>query len=52
MGGVFSTNARDGEFIKNVIVKPGGKRQLGRYRHRWRENIERVLKERLWESVN
>jgi hypothetical protein len=45
MVGVYSTNKRDGESIKNVILKPGWKRQLRRYRQWWGDNIETILKE-------
>jgi len=31
-----------------LVVKPEGKRQIGRPRHRWEDNIEVNLKEIVW----
>jgi hypothetical protein len=29
---------------KILIRKPEGKRQLGRHRHRWKDNMEQVIR--------
>jgi hypothetical protein len=34
---------------KILVGKPDGKRQLGRPRHKWEDNIKENLKEILWE---
>ena len=31
--------------------KPGGKKTLGRSRHRWKDKIKRSLKKKGWEDV-
>jgi hypothetical protein len=31
--------------------KPGGKKPLGRSRHRWKDNIKRSLKKKGWEDI-
>jgi hypothetical protein len=37
----------------NILVrKPEGKRQLGRHRHRWEDNIRMDLREIGWEGVD
>jgi hypothetical protein len=44
MGETFNMHGRDEKCIKNV-VKPTGKRPLGRSRHRWEDNINMVVEE-------
>jgi hypothetical protein len=35
-----------------LVGKPEGKRPLGRYGHRWKDNIRMNLKETGWEGVD
>jgi len=35
-----------------LVVKPEGKRSLGRYRRRWEDNIKMDLQELGWGSMN
>jgi hypothetical protein len=35
-----------------LVGKPGGKRPLGRPKHRWEDNIRRNLREIGWEVVD
>jgi hypothetical protein len=52
MGGACNTHGRDKKFIQNFGRKnPEGKRQLGRPRRRWENNIRMDRRERLWEGV-
>jgi hypothetical protein len=37
---------------KNVVGKPEGKRELGRPKRRWEDNIRMDLKEVVWDCVN
>jgi hypothetical protein len=37
---------------KILVGRPEGKRQLGRSRRRWEDNIRMGLKERVWEVMN
>jgi hypothetical protein len=43
-------NVRNSYII--LIGKPAGKRQLGRPRHRWEDNVKNYLKEIGWEGVD
>jgi hypothetical protein len=40
-----STNGRDEKCVKILVGKPKGKRQFGRPRRRWKDNITRDLRE-------
>jgi hypothetical protein len=35
-----------------LVEKPGGKRPLGRHRHRWEDNIRMDIREIGWEIVD
>jgi hypothetical protein len=35
-----------------LVVKPEGKKQLGRLRRRWEDNIKIELREIAWDSMN
>jgi hypothetical protein len=50
MGGAYCTHGRD-EKYKMLIVKPEGKRPLGRPRCRWEDNIRRDLGESGWKCA-
>jgi hypothetical protein len=45
MGGACSTNGEKSSVYRLLVVKPEGKRPLGRPRHRWVDNIKMVLGE-------
>jgi hypothetical protein len=50
MNGTCSTHGRD-EKHSILVGKPEGKRQFGRSRHRWEDNIRMDLRETGWERV-
>jgi hypothetical protein len=52
MGGACSTDGRGKRCIKYLVGKPEEKRQLGRPRRRWEDNIGILLRERGWEDVD
>jgi hypothetical protein len=37
---------------RNIVRNCEGKKELGRRRHIWEENIELNLKEKIWEGVD
>jgi hypothetical protein len=41
-----------GNLRKILVAKAEGKRQLGRPRHRWEDNIKMDLREIWWEGVD
>ena len=43
---------REGKYIQDFEGRPEAKRQLGRPRSRWEDNIKVNLKELGWEVVN
>jgi hypothetical protein len=43
MGRACSTHKAETNSYRNLVGKPGGKRRLGRPRHRWEDNIEMYL---------
>jgi hypothetical protein len=51
MGGPCSMYDERRGAYRVLVVKPGGKRPLGRLRHRW-ENIKLDLQEVGWEGVD
>jgi hypothetical protein len=48
VGRVCSTNGEKRNLYRIVVGKPGGKRLLGRYRRRWKDNIKIDLREILY----
>jgi hypothetical protein len=53
MGGICSTNGRDERHACNILVgKAEGKRQLGRPRRRYKDNIKLDLTDTGWEGVD
>jgi hypothetical protein len=47
-----SMHGRDKRLIRNVIGKPGGKRQLRRCRRMWKNNVKMDFRELAWENVD
>jgi hypothetical protein len=45
MGGACSAYGGEERCIQGLVGKPGGKRPLGRPRHRWEDNIKMNLQE-------
>ena len=45
MGGACGAYGRGGGVHRVLVGKPGGKRPLGRPRHRWEDNIKMYLQE-------
>jgi hypothetical protein len=45
MGGHVARTGREERFIQGFVGKPEGKRQLGRPRRRWKNNIRMDLQE-------
>jgi hypothetical protein len=53
MGRAFSTNGRERRNAYRIfVVKPEGKRPLGRPRRRWADNIKMDLREIGWDGVD
>jgi hypothetical protein len=52
MGGPCSTNGREEERYRLLVGKPEGKRQLGRPRRRWADNIRMDPGEIGWGDVD
>jgi hypothetical protein len=52
MGGPCSTNGEKRNAYRLLVGKPEGKRQLGRPRHRWVDNIRMDLGEMGWGDVD
>jgi hypothetical protein len=52
MGGACSTNGEKTNACRILVGKPEGKRQLGRPRHRWVDNIRMELGEIEWSGVD
>jgi hypothetical protein len=44
MGGACRAHGREEKCVQNFDWKPEGKRQLGRRRHRWEDNIKMDLR--------
>jgi hypothetical protein len=51
MGRACSTNGEKRNASRILVVKPEGKRPLGRPRHRWVDNIKISLREIGWRGV-
>jgi hypothetical protein len=52
MGGACSRHGEVRNACKMLVRKPEGKRQLGRHRLRWEDNIRMDCRERGWEDVD
>jgi hypothetical protein len=52
MEGACSTHGKIRNTYENLVGKPEGKRQLGRNRIKWKDNIGMDLREIMWESVD
>jgi hypothetical protein len=52
MGGEYSTNGDKWSLYKLLVIKPEGRRQLGRPRCRWVDNIKMEFGEIGWGGVN
>jgi hypothetical protein len=52
MGGPCSTNGEKRNTYRLLVGKPEGKRQLGRPRRRWVDNIRMDLEEVGWGDVD
>jgi hypothetical protein len=50
MGKEYSTQMKNA--YKILFGKPKGKKPLGRYKHKWEDNIIMVLREIGWEIVH
>jgi hypothetical protein len=48
MGMACSTNGKERNACRILVEKPEGKRQLGRPRRRWVDNMKMVLREVGW----
>jgi hypothetical protein len=44
IGWTYSTHRIDEKCIQYFVVKPEGKRSLGRYRRKWEDNIKMNLR--------
>jgi hypothetical protein len=51
MGRVCSTNEEKGNAYRILVGKPEGKRQLGRRRRRWADNIKMDLRDIGWDGM-
>jgi hypothetical protein len=51
MGGACSTNGEKRNAYRILVGKPEGKRQLGRPRRRWVDNIKIDLREIGWDGI-
>jgi len=51
MGHVANMGERTGAY-RILVLKPEGKRQLGKPRHRWENNIRMDLEEIRWKGVD
>jgi hypothetical protein len=45
MSGTCSTHGRDEKCLKVLVRKPEGKKQLGRRRRRWEDNVRMNLRD-------
>jgi len=52
MGGACSRHGEVRNACKMLVRKPEGKRQLGRHRLRWEDNIRMDLREIGWEGIS
>jgi hypothetical protein len=52
MGGECSTNGENRNAYRILVVKPRGKRPLGRPRRRWENNIKIDLREKGWGGMD
>jgi hypothetical protein len=52
MGGACSTNGKKRNAYRIFVVKPEGKRPLGRPRRRWVDDIKMDLREIRWDGVD
>jgi len=50
MGGAIACKGSRRDAYRVLMGKPGGKRQLGRPRHRWEDNIKMDLQEAGWRA--
>jgi hypothetical protein len=51
MGGACSTNGEKRNAYRLLVGKPGGRKPIGRPRHRWLDNIRMDLVEAEWGDV-
>jgi hypothetical protein len=51
MGRACSTNGDEAECIYDIVENPEGKRQLGRSRRRWVDNMKMDLREIGWDGM-
>jgi hypothetical protein len=51
MSEACSTHGGDESALNILVAKPEGKRQLGRPRRRWEDNIRIALRDTVWERV-
>jgi hypothetical protein len=52
MGRACSTNGGEEDAYRILVVKPEGKRPLGRPRRRWVDNIKIDLRETRWDGMD
>jgi hypothetical protein len=51
LGGVCSTHGRDETCLSFFVSRPGRKRQLGRHKGTYKDNIKRISRQQDWKVV-